>query len=113
MSDVLPMSPLAIVLTMLGVCLGFFVATFIVIMLIRGLGQRNQTQAPRRTLNAVVAGKRGGTGKASETYYIAFEADNGERMEVSVDAATYGLLAPGDAGQLTLRGAQYLGFVRN
>ena len=113
MSDVLPMSPLAIVLTMLGVFLGFFIATFIVILLLRGLEQRKQGAAPSLTLNAVVAGKRRGTGKASETCYVTFEAESGEREEIAVDAATYGLLSPGDAGQLTLRGAQYLGFVRN
>ena len=117
MSDVLPMSPLAIVLSMLGVFLGFFVATFIVIMLIRGLEQRKQGASPSLTLNAVVAGKRRGTyerkGKASETYYVTFEAESGEREELTVDAATYGLLSPGDAGQLTLQGTRYLGFVRN
>ena len=115
MSDILPMSPLAIVLSMLGVFLGFFVATFIVILLIHGLGQRKQGAS--LTLNAVVAGKRRGSyerkGKASETYYVAFETDSGEREEIAVDAATYGLLSPGDAGQLTLQGTRYLGFVRN
>ena len=117
MSDVLPMSPLAIVLTMLFVCLGFFIATLIVILLIRGLQQGMQGNSPRLTVSAVVTGKRQETyerkGRVSETCYVTFEADSGEQWELAIDAATYGLLSPGDAGQLTLRGTEYLGFVRN
>ena len=113
MPEMLQISPVTLVLMMLGVFAGFFVVTFTVMMLIRGLGQR----APRVTLDAVVTGKRQETyqrkNNVSETYYVTFEADDGEQSEFTVDAATYGLLAPGDSGQLTLRGTQYLGFVRN
>lgn len=112
MPDVLQMSPLTIVLMMLSVFLAFFVATFIIIMLIRGLGQRKRGNSPRLTLNAIVTGKRQARSEMSETHYVTFEADNGQREELVVDGATYGLLAPGDAGQLTVQGAKYLGFVR-
>ena len=117
MDNVIAFSPLQVVLIMLGVFGAAFVATLIVILLIRGLGQRNGGNAPRLTLDAVVTGKRRETyqrkGNVSETYYVTFEADGGERAELVVDAATYGLLATGDSGQLTLRGSQYLAFVRN
>lgn len=113
MDNVIAFSPLQVVLVMLGVFGAAFVATFIVILLIRGLGQWRQGNAPRVTLDAVVTGKRRETYDVSETYYVTFEADGGERAELVVDAATYGLLATGDSGQLTLRGSQYLAFVRN
>lgn len=117
MDNVIAFSPLQVVLIILGVFGAAFVVTFIVIMLIRGLGQWRQGNAPRVALDAVVTGKRRETyqrkGNVSETYYVTFEADDGEQTEVVVDAATYGLLATGDSGQLTLRGLQYLAFVRN
>ena len=110
MPDILPMSPLTVLLTALSVFLAFFIATFIVIMLIRGLGQWNiGNGAARLTVPAVIVAKR----PNGLNYYVTFQLDGGERMELAVDGRTYGLLAEGDAGQLTFQGTRYLGFVRN
>ena len=117
MDNVVPFSPLTVVWIMLGVFAASFVAVFIVMMLLRGLGQWRGGDAPRLTLDAVVTGKRRETyrrkNRVTETYYVTFESGDGGRTELAVDAATYGLLAAGDGGQLTLRGSQYLAFVRN
>ena len=109
MSELANISPLTVVLTALGVFLVSFVATFIVIMLIRGLGQLNiGNRAERLTVPAVIVAKR----PNGLHYCVTFQVDSGERMELAVDGRTYGLLAEGDAGQLTFQGARYLGFVR-
>ena len=49
----------------------------------------------------------------STAYYATFQFDSGDRMEFAIDGAEYGMLAEGDAGQLTFQGTRYLGFVRN
>ena len=121
-----------VVAEMLFSFLFFLIATFIVITLIRGLGQWNRNNnAPRLTVNALVVAKRqdvsahmrhnaGDVSGAhgvhyahSTAYYATFQFDSGDRMEFAVDGAEYGLLAEGDAGQLTFQGTRYLGFVRN
>lgn len=109
MSELARISPLTVVLTALGAFLVFFIATFIVIMLIRGLGQLNiGNRAARSTVRAVIAAKR----PNGLRYYVTFQLDGGERMELAVDGRTYGLLAEGDAGELTVQGNRCLGFVR-
>ena len=121
-----------VVMEMLFSFLFFLIATFIVITLIRGLGQWNRNNnSPRLTVSASVVGKRqdvsahmrhnagdvaGAHGVRyahSTAYYATFQFDSGDRMEFAVDGAEYGLLAEGDAGQLTFQGTRYLGFVRN
>ncbi|MBQ9492574.1 MAG: DUF2500 domain-containing protein [Oscillibacter sp.] len=98
------------VFTMLSVFLFFLFAAFTVTMLIRGLGQWNRPRgSPRLTVRAVVAGRR----QKRETYYVTFQVDSGDRLELAVDATEYGQLTEGDAGQLTFQGTRYLAFVRN
>ena len=45
-------------------------------------------------------------------YYVTFEVESGDRMELSVSGSEYGLLAEGDRGQLSFQGTRYLGFER-
>ena len=96
-----------LIAVMLGVFLFFLIATFIVIMLIRGLGQLGN-KSPRLTIPATVAAKR----REGAAHYVTFRSEDGRLVEVPVSVAEYGLLAEGDAGQLTVQGARYLGFVR-
>ena len=109
-----------VVMEMLFSFLFFLIATFIFITLIRGLGQWNRNNnSPRLTVNALVVAKREDVSAHmrhnahSTAYYATFQFDSGDRMEFAVDGAEYGLLAEGDAGQLTFQGTRYLGFVRN
>jgi len=46
-------------------------------------------------------------------YYITFEVESGDRMELQVMDHEFGLLAEGDTGRLTFQGARFKGFKRN
>lgn len=48
----------------------------------------------------------------STSYYITFEVESGDRMELYVSSDEYGLLVIGDYGKLTFQGTRYLGFER-
>lgn len=100
--------------------LGVFIA-----VLIRSVTQWNRNnQSPRLTVPAVVVAKRlevrhtganaqRAGGMASTSYYITFEVESGDRMELSVSGREYGLLAEGDTGSLTFQGTRYLSFERS
>ena len=46
------------------------------------------------------------------TYYVTFEVESGDRMEMNVRGSEYGMLAEGDVGKLTFQGTRYLNFER-
>ena len=99
--------------------------TFLV-MAVRGIGQWNKNNhAPRLTVPATVVAKRtnvshhhhhGGTGmhhtSNSTTYYVTFQVESGDRMELHVAGTEFGMLIEGDKGKLTFQGTRYLGFTR-
>lgn len=104
---------------------GMFLLTFI-----RGIGQWNKNnQSPRLSVSAVVktkrtnvshhhhhhgtgAGAHGGHTTTSTSYYVTFEVESGDRMELAVTGSQYGLLVEGDKGRLSFQGTRYLGFER-
>lgn len=45
-------------------------------------------------------------------YYVTFEFESGDQLELKVDGSEYGLLAEGDNGMLSFQDTRYLGFVR-
>lgn len=45
-------------------------------------------------------------------YYVTFEVESGDRMELHVPGREYGQLAEGDKGKLSFQGTRYLGFER-
>lgn len=49
---------------------------------------------------------------SSTTYYITFEVDSGDRMELKVQGTEYGMFIEQDKGKLTFQGTRYLGFKR-
>ncbi len=49
---------------------------------------------------------------SSTTYYVTFQVESGDRMEMSVSGSEYGMLAEGDEGKLTFQGTRYLIFDR-
>lgn len=73
---------------------------------------------PVETVPARVIGKRphtwGGSGDSSAhtSYYITFELENGERIEMPVSAEFYGMNIEGDAGMLTHQGTHMINFER-
>lgn len=104
---------------------GMFLLTFI-----RGISQWNKNnQSPRLSVPAVVktkrtnvshhhhhhgtgAGAHGGHTTTSTSYYVTFEVESGDRMELAVTGSQYGLLVEGDKGRLSFQGTRYLGFER-
>ena len=49
---------------------------------------------------------------STTTYYITFEVTSGDRMELRVQDADYGMISEGDCGRLTFQGTRFLGFQR-
>ena len=49
---------------------------------------------------------------SSTTYYATFQVESGDRMELRLSGAEYGILAEGDRGRLTFQGTRYLSFER-
>lgn len=105
------------------------VAALVVFTIIRGLAEWNKNnQSPRLTVDAKVVSKRENTThyqdnanyevthavtmRTNTTYYVTFEVESGDHMEMCVDGQQYGMLAEGDSGKLTFQGTRYLGFDR-
>ena len=99
--------------------IGLFIVTAV-----RGIRQwHRNNNSPRLTVDAAVAAKRtevshhhhhgaGNTHHTSTWYYVTFQVESGDRMELPVSGREYGLLAEGDRGRLTFQGTRYLGFAR-
>lgn len=110
----------------------FFFAVFgmvlivLVVTLVRGIGEwHKNNNSPRLTVPAKVVSKRtsvshghhhGANGHMHTTsstwYYVTFEVESGDRMELGVSGSEYGMLAEGDSGKLTFQGTRYLLFER-
>jgi len=89
--------------------------------LIRSITQWNKdNHAPRLTVPATVVAKRedyrrrkNGNHTSHRTwYYVTFQVESGDRMELQLQGNEYGLLVEGDRGNLTFQGSRYLGFER-
>ena len=97
--------------------IGFFVAFFII--LFRGLKEWNKNNhSPRLTVDATVVGRRDHRSRSCQThmthttYYITFQVESGDRMELQMSGQEFGMLIEGDRGNLTFQGTRYLGFDR-
>lgn len=100
------------------------VAGIVVFTFAKGIGQWGKNNhSPRLVVEATVVTKRtstthyhdaanGAMMHASTTYYVTFEVESGDRMEMNVGGQDYGMLAEGDVGKLTFQGTRYLNFER-
>ena len=70
--------------------------------------------SPRLTVPAKVVSKRTHVqgDNSYTTYYVTFEVQSGDRMELSVDGTEYGMLVEQDLGLLTFQGTRYVSFER-
>lgn len=79
--------------------------------------------SPRLTVNAKIVGKRSEFRRSMSNhnnihrhsrtnYYVTFEVESGDRMELELRGHEYGLPVEGDKGKLTFQGTRYLGFER-
>ncbi|NLT63852.1 MAG: DUF2500 domain-containing protein [Clostridiales bacterium] len=50
---------------------------------------------------------------SSTSYYVTFQVQSGDRMELGVSGHDYGMLAEGDHGMLSSHGTRYQGFQRH
>ena len=116
-----------------------FIGVIFVIMLvsiISGLSrnakrERKNDQSPRVTADVKVVSKRmevggnrsnrrmgadgmmeNGYSYSYSDYFVTFEFNSGDRLELPVDGSDYGLLVEGDQGKLTFQGTRYLSFER-
>ena len=91
----------------------------------KGINQWNKNNhSPRLTVPATVVAKRTNVSRHhhhnnmhhtthSTTYYVTFQVQSGDRMELHVTGQEYGLLVEGDQGSLSFQGTRYLGFERD
>lgn len=107
---------------MFSLVIGMFILT-----VIRGISQWNKNNhSPRLTVEATVVAKREevtyhqhNTGNhtmhlsTSTWYYVTFQVESGDRMELGVGGYEYGMLVEGDLGRLTFQGTRYISFERS
>ncbi len=84
--------------------------------------ERKNNHSPRLTVEAKVVAKRTNFHRSSDsnhsmghghtTYFVTFQVQSGDRMELQVQGHEYGLLVEGDMGDLSFQGSRYLGFQR-
>ncbi len=98
---------------------GIFIVTAV-----KGLSQWNKNNhSPRLVVPATVVAKRtnvshhhhGGNvhhTTHSTTYYVTFQVESGDRMELHMTGTEFGMLVEGDKGMLSFQGTRYLGFQR-
>ena len=107
-----------------------FLLTFglILTVIIKGISQWNKNNhSPRLTVPATVVAKRtnvshhhhhhgvdhvGHHTSTSTDYYVTFQVESGDRMELHMAGHQYGLLVEGDRGKLTFQGTRFLSFER-
>ena len=108
---------------MFGITFVLVVGVFVV-TIVRGVGEWNKNNhSPRLTVPAAIVSKRTHISRhhhagehhhshTSTSYYVTFEVESGDRIELPVSGTEYGLLIEGDKGSLSFQGTRYLGFER-
>lgn len=105
---------------------GLFIVIFIVVAA-RGVAQWNRNNhSPVLTVEARVVAKRTSVSHHHRShddsmdhintytdYYVTFEFESGDRLELHVPDSEYGYLVEGDIGKLTFQGTRYKGFERH
>ena len=94
------------------------------VVLFRMISEWNHNNhSPRLTVAVTVVAKRGHTSHhhdagdihhshSSTTYYVTFQFESGDRLELHVPSTQFGYLVEGDRGELTFQGTRFLGFER-
>ena len=102
----------------------FVISTIVGTFVSKAKRERKNDQSPRLTAEAKVVSKRMQVGQnrsgdndmmrsyTYSKYFVTFEFESGDRLELPVDGSDYGLLVEGDTGKLSFQGTRYLGFQR-
>lgn len=117
----------SIIPVFIGICF-IFVFGGIIIIVIKGILQWGKNnRSPVLTVDATVVAKREdvshsyhntgtnnmGFASSSTAYYVTFQVESGDRIELKMSGSDYGMLAENDSGKLTFQGTRYLSFSRN
>ena len=102
-----------------------FLAVFLVTIGRMILQWNKNNHSPRLTVDATVVAKRADISRHhhngvndhhhyhhSTSYYVTFQVESGDRMELHMAGHEYGLLIEGDKGKLTFQGTRFLNFQR-
>jgi hypothetical protein len=95
------------------------VISTILFTIIKGITQWNKNNHSQKlNVNARVVTKRtevrgGGERRAFSEYFVTFEVESGDRLELEVKDYDFGMLVEGDIGELTFQGTRFLGFTRS
>ena len=97
-------------LAVFGLAIGIIVASLVQ----TGKKNRQNNAAPRLTSEATVVTKRTHVwGDHSRTdYYVTFQFESGDRLELRVSRKQFGSMVEGDRGRLRFQGTRFLGFER-
>lgn len=100
-----------------GLMLTVFIVTFV-----KSISQWNKNNhSPKIAVEATVMSKRQNVSHhhsanhhttTSTSYYVTFQVNTGDRIELHVNGYEYGMLAEGDFGTLTFQGTRYISFER-
>ena len=105
----------------------FLILGVVLVTFIRGIGTwHKNNQSPRLTVPVEIVAKRtnvshhthangpevGMHTSTSTTYYVTFQVESGDRMELSVPGCEYGMMVERDRGMLTFQGTRFLSFSR-
>lgn len=99
----------------------FMVFGVFAVTAVKGISRWNKNNhSPRLTVPASVVAKRTNVSHhhhdhhmtRSTTYYVTFQVESGDRMELRMAGYEYGMLVEGDYGKLCFQGTRYLGFER-
>ncbi len=103
----------------------FLIIAVFLVILIKGVSEWNKNNhSPRLAVQAKVVSKRqnvrrhhhGGAHRhssSSTSYYVTFEFESQDRLELHVSSQEYGYLVEGDRGTLTFQGTRYISFERS
>ena len=110
---------------MFGLVWVLFLAVFLVTIGRMILQWNKNNHSPRLTVDATVVAKRADVSRHhhngvndhhhyhnSTSYYVTFQVESGDRMELHMAGHEYGLLIEGDKGKLTFQGTRFLNFQR-
>ena len=115
------MNLLFAVFPIIWVVMFVFVFGIIIMTFAKSIKQEHKNnQSPRLTVSASVIAKRDQVSvhhhdhhrHTSTRYFVTFQVDSGDRMELQLSGSEYGMLIEGDQGQLTFQGTRFLSFER-
>lgn len=98
-----------------------------IVFAVKAVGQWNKNNhSPRLTVPATVVAKRSDVSRHrhggspgmhytthATTYFVTFQVESGDRIELPMAGHEFGMLIEGDRGKLSFQGTRYLGFERS